>query len=280
MKKLILIALMLVGLSIQAQTYLKKSSRIKDGDTTQQFIYEYDENFFLTEVTRLIDGDTIVVKYYQNDTLVQLGEVMENESHTIYKYYEDSVGQFTVLNADTTLAVTYHLDEQDRLVHIHFHSSGYINDIYQVWEEQNIFQIYWTDMNGSYTEYNIEYSSYLNPLYQAHRYIQMDLPGSYNYPDKLFNQDNEEIRYYDVVESIGVYPVLVSVYGFGNHMFDMHYEYMVVTDIPELPSEPYTVLSVRYFDLMGREIPKPTKGFYIERKVTDKGIISTKHFAH
>jgi len=45
-----------------------------------------------------------------------------------------------------------------------------------------------------------------------------------------------------------------------------------------LPSAPHTVLSIDYFDLYGRKIPKPKQGFYIERKLTNKGIISTKYF--
>jgi hypothetical protein len=48
--------------------------------------------------------------------------------------------------------------------------------------------------------------------------------------------------------------------------------------VPEISSEPHTVLSVDYYDLLGRKIPKPKQGFYIERKVTDKGVFSTKHY--
>ncbi len=50
------------------------------------------------------------------------------------------------------------------------------------------------------------------------------------------------------------------------------------TDIPEYLSEPHTVLEIEYYDVMGRKISKPTKGFYIECKTTDKGIISQKYF--
>ncbi len=40
----------------------------------------------------------------------------------------------------------------------------------------------------------------------------------------------------------------------------------------------YKILSITYYDLLGREILEPKRGFFIERKVTDKGIISKKYF--
>ncbi|MFK5855717.1 MAG: hypothetical protein QM503_06265 [Bacteroidota bacterium] len=40
---------------------------------------------------------------------------------------------------------------------------------------------------------------------------------------------------------------------------------------------PVKVLSVDYYDILGRKIPKPNYGFYIERKLTDKGVITKKY---
>ena len=41
---------------------------------------------------------------------------------------------------------------------------------------------------------------------------------------------------------------------------------------------PIEVLSTSYFNIVGQQIPKPITGFYIERKLTNKGVISTKYF--
>ena len=66
------------------------------------------------------------------------------------------------------------------------------------------------------------------------------------------------------------YSYYIDIYGAAVQGF--------TTDVPEYASKLHTVLSVDYFDLYGRMIPKPNKGFYIERKITDKGIISKKYF--
>jgi len=48
--------------------------------------------------------------------------------------------------------------------------------------------------------------------------------------------------------------------------------------IPNIDSPLVKVLSVSYFDILGREIIKPNRGFYIERTTTSKGIISKKYY--
>lgn len=48
--------------------------------------------------------------------------------------------------------------------------------------------------------------------------------------------------------------------------------------ITDVDSPQYKVLSVNYFDILGREIIKPNKGFYIERTTTTKGIICKKYY--
>lgn len=53
----------------------------------------------------------------------------------------------------------------------------------------------------------------------------------------------------------------------------------VAVGVSEFLTEPTRVLHVDYFDLHGRHyISKPSKGFYIERKITNNGIISKKYF--
>ena len=64
--------------------------------------------------------------------------------------------------------------------------------------------------------------------------------------------------------------------GFRIHLYELAMQDHTL-NIPEKLIS-IDVLSTTYFNLLGQQIDKPTKGFYIERKVTNKGIISTKHF--
>ncbi len=56
------------------------------------------------------------------------------------------------------------------------------------------------------------------------------------------------------------------------------YEWVMQDYTVGIPEHSPEVLSTSYFNLLGQEISKPKKGFYIERKLTNKGIISTKYF--
>ena len=82
---------------------------------------------------------------------------------------------------------------------------------------------------------------------------------------------------YSVDETLNDYPTVVTLIA-PEFERTIYFEYNITTDVAENPADHVTVLQTDYFDMHGRKIPKPTKGFYIERKVTDKGIISTKHF--
>lgn len=61
------------------------------------------------------------------------------------------------------------------------------------------------------------------------------------------------------------------------HLYEVVIQNSLV-DIPETHSTPYTIISVDYFDLLGKKILKPKKGMFIERKITNKGIFSTKYY--
>jgi hypothetical protein len=50
-----------------------------------------------------------------------------------------------------------------------------------------------------------------------------------------------------------------------------------ITRVSHLPSSAYIVLRTDYYDIMGRKISKPDKGFYIERIITSQGVISKKY---
>lgn len=47
--------------------------------------------------------------------------------------------------------------------------------------------------------------------------------------------------------------------------------------VPEF-KYPTKILSTSYFNIFGQQIQKPKKGFYIERSLTNKGVVSKKYF--
>ena len=83
---------------------------------------------------------------------------------------------------------------------------------------------------------------------------------------------------FEVIEQYMEYPLVIYEYINGNLDYKIYYHYNIIDDIPEVPSRPHEIMSVDYYDITGRKIPKPTNGFYIMSETTDKGIINTKHY--
>ena len=130
---------------------------------------------------------------------------------------------------------------------------------------------------GILHSFTLNYYEYLNPLYPSNKYLSWNPDGSYNYARTHYDEEGEVLRFYDVLQTTGDYPSIVMEYK-DNREYELHYEYIVVTATQEIPEENTQFISVEYFDIMGRKIHKPDKGFYIEHKITDKGSITTKHY--
>lgn len=135
-------------------------------------------------------------------------------------------------------------------------------------------------------------------VYGHGRYDDINLHYPETYPARWFNLSQPEVDTTLVAEDGS--PIAIEYEGenyrtfaYGGRtsfypdcddpelieFFDELTDYIfTVADTPESVSVPHKVISVEYFDLLGRQISKPVKGFYIERKHTDKGIISTKHY--
>jgi hypothetical protein len=274
MRQILIIVLMLVGFSIQAQEmYLHKvyyESPDKEKYLRYELTYTNHQNWELDTIYWYDkESNKDVYRIYQNDTIKQDGGNGYKYIHTdsiIYKY----------LGTDT---IKYFVNDNYEIIN----SEG--SSVFEiVWEDGNFVELFSEDSLNP-TTINTYQEDYINPFYNANRTFKSPsnlfsiLDGSYNlkhqfivFPDYLMDD-------WWVDLSTGSYPLKVDRYEEGSQWKESYYfEYYTVTDIPELSSEPYTVLQVNYYDLMGREIIKPSKGFYIERKSTDKGTISTKHY--
>jgi hypothetical protein len=269
MKQILVIALMIVGFSLQAQEMTLKEYT----DETYKWVYQYDnqEDWNLETIIKY-EGDIVVDVYtYRNDTLVRTGI----DSTNIYDYvYSEDVVDVYYTHGDPDIGKyhknSYHINEDNEVFlsyTMDFTGDTTTTEIYGwVFDNLIIHEIGDTMLSYAY------YSAYKNPLLNENKYCKLGFISSLNY----IYEDNDYT--YLLISSINDYPKEVEVYNDDDYSHTLTYKYHNTVDIIESYLEPHTTLSVHYFDLMGREIPKPTKGIYIERKVTDKGIISTKHF--
>jgi hypothetical protein len=266
MKKLIFIALMLVGFGLQAQEYQKLSRWIEESVTdTSLTVYDchYDDDGELTLIEQKIDdSDDPYISYHYNSDTMYMSYNHTYNSTIDYEYTTDTV--YLISDGDTI--EKYNIDSEFQIVE---------GGTYQ-WEGGNC-----VSRSGNWSA---TFQEFRNPWVFAQLYLKGVwwfngfTNGSYNLQDKITLLDGTEFTM-EVTQSIDEWPyqVYLKIEGMVIREFIIEYRDLV-GDIPEIPSETATILQVDYYDLMGREIPKPTKGFYIERKVTDKGIISTKHF--
>ncbi len=117
----------------------------------------------------------------------------------------------------------------------------------------------------------------MNPYYNIFKTFRGDYNTSFHQIEQLFQIGTDYSRYWNILDVSYNYPTEIELYIEGHHAYTYYFDYHIATKIPEKEIQPTTILSVNYFNLLGQQIPKPTRGFYIERKSTDKGIISTKY---
>jgi hypothetical protein len=282
--------LILVGVSIQAQDSIARLDEVRFyfvDQLSKVFKYEYDEDNNLKTMKTIINGlpyDTVAYTtlHYSNDYIYKM-EYYLNDWVYNYYYTNDRVYEITG-NGDTSYVWEKNANGENT-------AWGKLT-----WSDGN--PISYDVFSGN--EWTATYQHFRNPVLHTSRYFKcsgskngilketLELSviahGSYNLME-TFYWDGEEYMTYVVTDSIGVWPTKIDQGLAGEYWhrrWEIDYRDWVPMDvnasIEEIPTEPFTVLQVSYYDIMGREIPKPTKGFYIERKVTDKGIISTKHY--
>lgn len=271
MKTILIISLLLIGMMGWGQEAKLSSAytvRAENGDTAFSTFYIYDdENLEYTDL--FYDSKShLQRKYYRNDTIIKTGIPYGDEWW--FHYYNDSI--VVPFGFDTTIASVYHLDDSDLIMRKN--SPGNVR-LYE-WENGNMIE----EFSDGESEYTATYDyDYINPFYEEYKYFRLGRDGSYNYINEWGPDGAGAIHKYVVLESIGQYPTIAERYLDGELAYYHYYNYLyVITDIPETALVSATVLSVEYYDIFGRKIPKPQQGLYIERKITNKGIISKKYF--
>lgn len=266
------IGLLLFALTMHAQQmYLKEVLHLY-GSHTETYIYNYDNAWNLDSITCKYDED----RYYSNDTLftTRLSSVTG-----AYDYFNDSVLVERSKNGNQSPWFKYFVDEADQVTEMKNYQTTY--HCLNTWSDNNLIEVE-SLSNGFLTTYEY-YEGILNPHYNENKYLKgTDNPigywsGSQNMI-KLIEGQNDKVEY-KVYDTLNGYPAVATIIEDDNlFVGTVYYDYYVITGIPELPVEPARLISVSFFNILGQEIDKPRRGFYIERKITNKGIISTKYY--
>jgi len=281
MKKLPFIYFVLISSVVIGQAKLESWYKVdKDYDTNTYAQYFYDE---LDNLIRMEEIGYEVSYPYSKKTYIYEDERLTYwkwEEHPAireywYIYYEETISARQVTGgSDTSDYYYYQINEENCVV-------SWLNWTYK-WENGNCIEVYRGGDKERVRTYNI---NFINPWYEEAKFFRRhnfvgSFSGNYNLMDTEF-----EILPYEhestlvVVESIGPNPTILE-YRFDGNLSALYYfnYYKIIDDVHEADIEPYKVFSVEYFDLYGRRITKPTKGYYIERKETNRGILSMKHF--
>jgi len=270
MKKILTIILMLIA--IAGWTQVKKLNNYyvlwpSSNDTVWHYQYTYDNNLNLERIDRKYNNQ-VWSYHYMHDTLV-MQTYIHVEGDTAfgkYSYYTDSIVIHSTYLGDTLRGV-YLLDDLD---HILSYVDIYTNESY-AWDEENCIEMIRNGIIMTAT-----YQSWINPFYEENKFFKLWTYGSHDFCE--YTYANGDVYQNIVIESEGDYPVYVERLENNELLFRLYFDYLETNDIYETTPSSAKVIYVDYFDIMGRKIPKPEKGFYIEKKTTDKGIIATKYF--
>ena len=270
MKKILTLILMLIAIAGWAQDKKLNNYYVlwpSVNDTVWHYHYTYDNNLNLERIDRKYDTQ-IWSYHYMHDTLIMRTYIhVEGDTAFIkYNYYSDSIVKLNTYLGDTIRGV-YILDELD---HIISYEDNYATESYD-WDGENCYE---KIKNGDIT--SATYQSWINPFYEENKFFRLWIDGSYDFNEYTYYNGN--VYQNIVIESEGDYPLYVERFENNEFLFRLYFDYLGISDIYETTPSSTRVLEVNYYDVMGRKIPKPDKGFYIEQKTTEKGIISTKYF--
>lgn len=273
----LILAIILCSTLARAQEmYLKKT--IQDYISSNNFDYQEDyyylDNWNLDSIVRTKnDGSVNLIYRYENDILKELDQITHSAE---YIYYYDHIDKYYHSNSINFLSAVYNLNYDEEVIQ---------GDIYNPDGSLSYTEEYiWTAGNcetyirdETIVQDFTYYQSVKNPFYNNYKYFKIYLQGSVNYPDSLII--NGSIHEHIVENTLNDYPVEVKIYINGVHTLNLTFEYYIIDDIDEnINQGDPNILSVKYYNLLGQEIGKPIKGFYIERLLTEKGIISKKFY--
>lgn len=274
MKAILITMLILIGIMVAAQeTPILLEVHCKPaGEDTTFLKYEivYDEDGLKAATLTDAMTSTWFLNHYENDTLrsriTQIGWI----------YYEHKISQSKIVENYGSI-ITYSVNSDYEITDYWTHWGVYYAYEYE-WASNNLQNIYRNDtiiLSSSYDP------NYRNPYYGINKTFRVDPWGSHDMPLSIVDGMISDYTLNMVVRDYANdYPTEIDYYSSSNNLLYTEYLiYEVIDGVDDkLHLEPYTVLSVDYYDIMGRKFSKPEKGFYIERKTTNKGIVSTKYF--
>lgn len=282
MKTILTIILVLIGIVSWGQSAkVRYAEQLIHGEYENyfdQWYYEYDSAANLKSIVWYADGAYLSTYNYEHDTLVN---THWSDGDSYYVYNTDSVYYWDMYNGNQLIRQIYQLDSLGQ-VYEEYAPGGVNNYRSYEWEDGNCTKVHIDLGSVIYTDSIIYYSDYLNPFYIQNESIRTGVPGpfyngSVNFLHEVYHGTGGHTEF-RVLESTGPYPTHIDYGELYNEDYIIIEYFDIIYGTTEIPSEPYTVLRVDYYDMMGRGIKKPTKGFYIERKTTDKGVISKKCF--
>lgn len=256
MKLIFSITLLLSSIILQGQDSI---ARIKYwSDIWAEYEYYYSINSKLDSVVKY-QNDSYSTWKYSNDTLISFNYNNETENFfyttdTVYKIYDNGYTVKFDVNGE----------------HCFLNGGNYS------WENGNCVE-YVGHWSATF------YEQYRNPWLHGSYYFRRSdehgmWSGHFNLVQKVIYPDFENFNL-EVIESIGEWPTKIELsWNTGMTIVNIEYYDWISMDLQETFPEHEKTLSLDYYDLMGRIITKPKKGFYIERKVTNKGTICKKYF--
>ncbi len=217
--------------------------------------------------------------YYSTDSILDSIVELSNELETIWKYSGD-----TLVSIDHPNYIEYFHYTSDTIYRIRDNEITWKYDI----NNQNCYlaggQFVWE--NGNCIEYvntwnAVFYEEYKNPWFHSSKLFRRQesyglRSGNINLLQNQIYPDWEYFSMY-VTESIGEWPTQINYsWNTGSTTILIEYYDWIPVDINENSSNLTLPFFIEYYDLLGRKISKPEQGFYIERKLTKKGVTSKK----
>ena len=277
MKTILITIALLIGLSITGQDSIPRISEItydyySNSDNNYTMEYHYDSEDKLEFVYRKdYEGDTDYTYFYNNDTLYK-------SSRFAYKYYHYYTSD-SVITTDVNGSIHWIFDIDE--------NKQWLDNGYYTWYNGNCveggndwYATFQTNFRNPLIHTNLHFKAGWVVFYgNSYNLLKVMFNSSYNIMDTHYESDGN-IRSLVVTDSIGEWPTKIEYWinDIFRGIWYIEYHDWILSSTPEISIDPHTVLQTDYYDMIGRSIEKPTQGFYIERKTTEKGIISKKYF--
>lgn len=215
---------------------------------------------------------------YKDDKCIKItGEKDDGDYYYEYlEYFDDSV-----IRTKNYKRKVYYINDNHCVYKAYKMSSSGDTITYEyAWYNGNMVELY----KDSVLQYNCSYyTEYINPWYAENRFLRSNsirgfMSGSYNLL-KSINYPSGYKKTFEVVDHDGPFPTKVREHRGGRSTDFYHFYYRsMIVNTPELASDPTEIFSIDYYDVMGRKIQKPKRGFYVEIKITEKGVIRNKYY--